>query len=139
DGKLIAYRRDTIENDKELEDYKALLSEHLVRPSKLEIWVMDSDGKNKRQLTNLNAASFAPFISPDNKRVIFSSNYGDPKGREFDLWAIDLDGKNLERITKTPDFDGFPMWTRDGKKLIWASNRFGKERGETNLFVADWK
>jgi Tol biopolymer transport system component len=138
-SKYIVYRRDKIDNDAELKDYKELHAQHLVRPSKLEIWIMDADGKNKRQLTQLNAASFAPFLHPNGKSVIFSTNYGDPRGREFDLWMVDVDGTNLRRITHTPDFDGFPMFSRDGKKLVWAANRNGKVRGETNIFVADWK
>lgn len=138
DSKKIVYRRDRIETDKEMADFKSLLAQHLVRPSKLEIWVMDADGSNKTQVTSLGAASFAPFMHPDGKRIIFSSNYGDPAGREFDLFIIDVDGKNLKRITNTPEFDGFPMFTRDGKKLVWASNRNAKVAGETNLFVADW-
>lgn len=138
DGKLIAYRRDRIDSPEELADFKGLLKENLVRPSKLEIWVMNSDGSNKRQVTNLGCASFAPFIHPDNKRIIFCSNYGDPAGREFNLFMINIDGTGLKQITKTPDFDGFPMFSRDGKKLLFASNRFGTVRGETNVFVADW-
>lgn len=139
DSKKIVYRRDTIESDAELADYKALLKEHLVRPGKLEIWIMDADGKNKRQVTNLGSASFAPFLHPDGKRIIFSSNYGDPRGREFDLFVVNVDSTGLKRVTKSPEFDGFPMFSRDGKKLVWASNRNGKVRGETNIFVADWK
>ncbi|MER3496621.1 MAG: hypothetical protein C4320_07510 [Armatimonadota bacterium] len=100
---------------------------------------MDADGKNKRQITRLGAASFAPFLSPDNRRVIFSSNYGDPAGREFDLFMINVDGTGLERITTSAEFDGFPMWSRDGRKLVWASNRHGSKPHETNLFVADWR
>ena len=138
DSKKIVFRRDLIDNATELEDFKKLHAEHLVRPGKLEIWIMDADGRNKRQVTHLGCASFAPFLHPDGKRIIFASNYGDPKGREFDLWMIDVDGKNLRRITHTPDFDGFPMFSRDGKKLIFASNRNGVVRGETNLFTADW-
>ena len=138
DGSKIAYRRDTLDSPAAIVDYKALLSEHLVRPSKLEIFVMDADGKNNRQVTSLGAASFAPFLSPDNKRVIFSSNVGDPKGREFDILMCDLDGENQERVTTAEGFDGFPMWTKDGKRLIFASNRHGSVPGETNLFVADW-
>jgi len=138
DGKKIVYRRDEIESQKEREDYKALFKQHLVRPGKLEIWIMDADGKNKRQVTRLGAASFAPFLHPDGKRIIFSSNYGDPKGREFDLFIIGIDGKGLKRVTRTPDFDGFPMFTCDGKRLVWASNRNGKVPHETNIFVADW-
>lgn len=139
DSKKIVYRRDSLSTPEQIADYKALLKQHLIRPTKLEIWIMDADGSNKRQVTNLGCASFAPFLHPDGKHIIFSSNYGDPKGREFDLWMINVDGTGLERITHTPEFDGFPMFTRDGKKLIFASNRYGKEKGETNIFVADWK
>ncbi len=139
DSKTIAFRRDVVDNEQELADYRALFKENMVRPGKLEIWVMNADGSGKRQLTNLGSASFAPFIHPDGKQVVFSSNYGDPKGREFDLFVIGIDGKNLRRVTHTPEFDGFPMFSRDGKKIVWASNRFGTTRGETNIFVADWK
>jgi Tol biopolymer transport system component len=139
DGKKIVYRRDTIETEQERVDYRALHAENLVRPGKLEIYIMDADGANKRRVTNLGCASFAPFLHPNNKQIIFSSNYGDPKGREFDLWMINVDGTGLRRVTHTPEFDGFPMFTRDGKRLVWGSNRNGKVRGETNIFVADWK
>ena len=139
DGKKIVYRRDLIESPAELSEYKSLLNEHLVRPSKLEIWIMDADGKNRRQVTKLGCASFAPFIHPNGKQIIFASNYGDPKGREFDIFMINVDGTGLKRITYSPEFDGFPMFSRDGKKLIFGSNRNGKVRGETNIFVADWK
>ncbi|MBL8048615.1 MAG: PD40 domain-containing protein [Chthonomonas sp.] len=138
DSRSIVYRRDAIENDTELSDYRALLAENLVRPGKLEIFMMDASGKNKRQITNLGAASFAPFLHPNNREIIFSSNYGDPKGREFDLFVVNVDGSGLRRITKSGDFDGFPMFTRDGKHLVFASNRNGNVRGETNVFVADW-
>lgn len=139
DSKKIVYRRDTIESEEELSDFRLLLKRNWVRPSRLEIWIMDADGSNKRQVTRLGAASFAPFLHPDGRTIIFTSNYGDPRGREFDLFAIDINGKNLRRVTHAPDFDGFPMFSRDGKKLVWASNRHGTVRGETNIFVADWK
>lgn len=138
DGSKIVYRRDNIQTQKQLDDYRELLKQHLVRPSKLEIWIMDANGGNKRQITRLDCASFAPFLHPDGTRVIFSSNFGDTKGREFELWMIGVDGHRLERITYAPEFDGFPMFTRDGKKLVFASNRHGSRRGETNIFVADW-
>lgn len=139
DSKKIVYRRDSFANQAQIDDYKALLKEHMIRPTKLEIWVMDADGSHKKQVTHLNCASFAPFMHPDGKRIIFSSNYGDPKGREFDIFMINVDGTNLQRVTNTPDFDGFPMFTRDGKRLVFASNRYGAQPHDTNIFVADWK
>jgi Tol biopolymer transport system component len=99
---------------------------------------MDADGSNKRQVTSFGAASFAPYFHPDGRRIIFSSNRHDPKGRDFDLYTVGLDGKDLERITHSPTFDGFPMFSRDGKRLVFASNRNAKARGETNIFIADW-
>ncbi|HEX6903398.1 MAG TPA: M28 family peptidase [Thermoanaerobaculia bacterium] len=122
----------------ELEDYRRLLEKGLVRPSKLEIWVADADGRNARQVTYLDAASFAPSFFPSGDRLLFSTNYGDPKGREFDIWAVNVDGSGLERVTFSPGFDGFPLFSPDGTRLAFASNRNQGAPGETNVFVARW-
>ena len=122
-----------------LDDFKALLAQGLVRPTQLELFVANADGSDAKQVTHLGAAAFGPYFFPSNNRIIFSSNYGDPKGREFDVFAINVDGTGLERITHAPGFDGFPMFSPDGKSLAFASNRASK-RGtwDTNLFVAAW-
>jgi TolB protein len=138
DGKKIVYRASRPEGA-ELEEYKALLKEHLVRPSKLDIYVMNADGSNPVRLTDNGKANFAPFFTPDDKRVIFASNMDDPQKRNFDLYLVNLDGTGLERVTYNDTFDGFPMFSPDGKKLVFASNRNGKAQGETNVFIADWK
>ena len=99
---------------------------------------MDSDGSNKRQVTSNGAANFGPFFHPDGERIIFSSNLHAPDGRNFDLYLINLDGTGLERVTTHPEFDGFPMFTSDGSRLVFASNRHNLQRGDTNVFVAEW-
>ena len=81
---------------------------------------------------------FAPFFHPDGKRIVFSSNYLEPRSGHFDLFTINPDGTGLERITTAQGFDSFPMWSPDGRKLLWASERAGKEAGEINIFIADW-
>ncbi len=138
DGKKIVWRASRPEG-KELAEYQALLKEHLIRPSRLDIYVMDLDGKNVQRLTNNSKANFAPFFTPDDKQVIFSSNMDDPKGRNFDLYLVNLDGTGLERVTFNDTFDGFPMFSPDGKKLVFCSNRNGIATGETNVFMVDWK
>jgi TolB protein len=138
DGKQIVYRAYHPQTEKEKSDYVALLKQNLIRPTVLDIWVMNADGSHKRQVTNLNKASFAPYFFPDGKRIIFSSNYADPKGRDFDLYMIKTDGTGMERLTYNDTFDGFPMFSPDGKKLVFASNRNAKTRGDTNIFIADW-
>lgn len=138
DGKQIVYRAYHPQTQKEKNDYAALLKQNLIRPTVLDIWVMNADGTNKRQVTKLSKASFAPFFFPDGKRVIFSSNVADPRGRDFDLYMIKTDGSGLERITFNNTFDGFPMFSPDGRKLVFASNRNAAKQGDTNIFIADW-
>jgi TolB protein len=138
DGTKIVYRARRPETQEELAEYRSLLAEGLVRPSRMEIWIMNADGSDKRQITRNGAANFAPYFFPDGERIVFSSNMHDPRGRNFDLYAIDVDGTGLTRITFHPDFDAFPMFSSDGRKLLWASNRNAAEPGETNIFGADW-
>ncbi len=124
----------------EQEDYKRLLAQNLVRPTKLELYVANADGSDATQITYLDAASFGPAWAPGDKRIVFSSNHGDPRGREFDIWAIDVQGTRLERITTARGFDGFPLFSPDGKRLAFASNRATPAgQHDTNVFVAEWR
>ncbi len=138
DGKRICYRCLHPEPGPALDDYRALLAQDKVRPSLMEIWVMNADGTDQRQVTELKSASFGPFFHPDGKRIIFSSNYPEPRGREFDLWLVGDDGGGLERVTYAEGFDGFPMWAPDGGTFVFCSNRHQGAPGETNVFVTKW-
>ncbi|MFN8005491.1 MAG: hypothetical protein U0V70_00385 [Terriglobia bacterium] len=138
DNQKIVYRAYHPSDEKALAKYKELLAQNLIEPRELELFVMNADGSNSTQITNNHAANFCPFFHPNGKKIIFSSNVNDPRGRNFDLFLINLDGSGLEQITFNETFDGFPMFSPDGKKLVFASNRNGKVRGETNVFIADW-
>jgi Tol biopolymer transport system component len=138
DGKQIVFRAYHPQTEKAKADYTRLLKQNLVRPTTLEIWVMNADGSNKREVTHNDKANFAPYFFPDGKRILFASNMDDPKGRNFDIYKINVDGTGLERITFNDTFDGFPMFSPDGKKLVFASNRNAKTPGDTNVFIADW-
>ena len=138
DGGLIVYRAYHPETDEERADYLRLLEQNLVRPARMELWVMRADGSDRRQVTHLGGANFAPYFHPDGERIIFASNHTNPRGRDFDLFLVNLDGSGLERVTTYEGFDGFPMFSPDGRQLVFASNRHGSVEGETNVFVADW-
>ncbi len=139
DRKWIVYRAYHPKTEQEIAEYKELLAQNTIRPTTLEIWIMKADGSGKRQLTNLNAASFAPSFFPDGKRIIFATNMGSTGGMgNFELYTINVDGTGLERITYYDGFDGFPMFSPNGKQLVWISHRNGKAPRETNVFIADW-
>src|SRR5208282_2307977 len=57
DGQWIVYRAYHPQTEKEISDYKELLAQNLIRPTSLEIWIMKADGSDKKQITNLGAAS----------------------------------------------------------------------------------
>jgi len=122
----------------ELEEYRQLLKTGLVKPSKLEIFVMDANGSHVRQVTANGKANFAPAFHPDGRRILYSSNALSESGREFDLFLVGKEGGEPERVTFAPGFDGFPMFSPDGAWLVFASNRADPGGHQTNLFVARW-
>lgn len=138
DGEWICWRASRPKGEA-LKDYQELLGQGLIRPAHLEIYVMNLKEKKPIQLTENGAANFGPYFHPGGKHVIFCSNIADPKGRNFDLYMVNIETREVEQITYNPTFDGFPIFSHDGSKLVFASNRNNKIKGETNIFIADWK
>jgi TolB protein len=94
-----------------------------------EIWVMDYDGMNQRQLTHLGTVSLSPRVSPDNSRVAFSS-----LGR--DGWSIRMYSLDLGRLVAFPawgDTTLSPAWSSDGTRLAFSSAR----TGDPDIYVCD--
>ena len=96
-----------------------------------EIWVMDADGGNKRQLTSgTQGGNFTPVESPDGTQIGFSSlrrSVGHPE-----VWVIDADGTNQQRLTTTVVIPGqgdvwslHPSWSPDGERIVYASTSSG--------------
>jgi TolB protein len=104
----------------------------------MELYVARVDGSEMRQVTDLGNANWAPFFTPDGKKILFSSNHASPMGFPFNLFVVNLDGTGLEQVTYDTAFDSFPMFSPDGTKLVWGSNRNNGGTRATNLFVADW-
>ena len=95
-------------------------------PFYLNLWLIDSDGKNRRQLTSGEVQDFAPRWTPDGKKVIFVSN---SRGNQGDVWSINTDGSNLNRIAEIEGDTGqwrtlqYPVLTPDGKGLVFMLYR----------------
>jgi TolB protein len=94
-----------------------------------EIWVMDYDGFNQRQLTHLGTVSLSPRVSPDNSRVAFSS-----LGKTG--WSIRMYSLDLDRLVAFPEWGDTtlsPAWSSDGTKLAFSSAR----TGDPDIYVCD--
>jgi TolB protein len=99
------------------------------RSGNKEIFVMDYDGMNERQLTHLGTLSLSPHVSPDNSRVAFSS-----LGR--DGWSIRMFSLDLNRMVAFPawgDTTLSPAWSSDGTKLAFSSAR----TADPEIYVCD--
>jgi TolB protein len=86
-----------------------------------EIWVMDYDGANQRQVTHQNSISLSPRISPDGSRLAFSSIAKSG-------WEILMYSMELNRLLTFPKVGGMnlsPAWSPDGTKLAFSSSRSG--------------
>jgi Tol biopolymer transport system component len=138
DGRRIVYRSFYPKTEAELAEYRALLAQNLMRPSRAEIFFMNADGSGQTQVTDTGHANWSPFMHPNNRQIVFSSNMHDPERRTFSLYVVNTDGTGLDRVTHGARFDSFPMFSPDGGKILFCSTRNAKEPHEFNIFLADW-
>ena len=123
----------------ELEQYRALLAQGLVRPTALEIFLMNADGTHQRPLTRNGAANFCPTFHPDGRRILYASNAGTAGGREFDLWILDKTGRRAGARHR-----GRRASTASRTSAPTDASSCGPPTGptrrgrETNLFIARW-
>lgn len=144
DGTKIVWRAWYPETQAEKDMWQNCMEDNSIIPMPLDLWIMDSDGSQKKMILKNGATNFCPSWHPDGKRIIFSSNMDDWReelgvfGHNFELYLINSDGTGLERITFNKVFDGFPMFSPDGRRLAFASNRNPEKPRATDIFIADW-
>ena len=139
DGKKLVWRAHRPASAAALGDYRSLLGQNLTTPMKMELFVADAGGRHPLQITTFGCASFAPFFTPDGRKIIFSSNKNRCDSRFFELFLVNTDGTGLEQITHSGGFNSFPVFSPDGKKLLFVSDRSAGQRYEFNIFIADWE
>jgi hypothetical protein len=86
-----------------------------------EIFVMDADGGNARQLTHNDCGDFEPVWLPDGDHIGWSSQlHGNA-----DIFVMDAEGGSLERLTDDEAHDAYPHWSPDGSRVVFCSDRAG--------------
>lgn len=94
----------------------------------MQIWLMNADGSEQRQLTGISGGACQPSWSPDGKQLAFIS----PCTRRQDIYEsssiyiLDLDTSEITSLPSSPEGDFEPAWSPDGKRIAFTSLRTGK-------------
>lgn len=118
DGKRVVFRADRLKNDN------------------LQLFVIDSDGRNERQLTtHCDVVNWAPFWLPDGKSVVFTTSIHGH--HNYEVYLLNLETGAQRRVTYSAGFDGLPVVSRDGKWMMWTSQR--SPAGDSQVFLGEFK
>ena len=89
-----------------------------------DIWSMEQDGKNQKQLTANARANYGPWATPDGRYIVFTST----RARSTrSIWRMDPDGGNLKQLTEGSG-DLYPQSSPDGRWVVFQSTRSGSAR-----------
>jgi TolB protein len=95
-----------------------------------EIWMMDPDGKNQRQITHFNSTSIQPAVAPDGSKIAFTSYArGNPGIFVFSVDPV----RDLRFYNQSASVNSSPSWTPDGKQIVYSSSAGGCCR----IFIAN--
>ncbi len=87
----------------------------------LDLWMMDGDGADQKQLTENSRVNNHPAISPDGRYIVFASD----RAGASNIWRTDIDGGNARQLTRGSGED-HPQCSPDGKWVVYTLLGAGK-------------
>jgi Tol biopolymer transport system component len=96
-----------------------------------EIFTMNADGSEQKQLTANAASDSYPRWSPDGSKIAFSST----RDGNSEIYVMNADGTNPVRLTTSAGSDREPTWSPDGSKIAFSSGRDSADGAGYELYV----
>ena len=98
-----------------------------------DIYIMDTDGKNTKRLTNDGSVNTHPRFSPDSRLIVFESS----RNGNNEIYIMETDGGNQTRLTNNNFMDSYPAFLPDGHRIAFIAHRDMGER--LGIYIMDLK
>jgi tricorn protease-like protein len=86
-----------------------------------DIYSVNLQGKERKQITSSGGINNWPSYSPDGRRIVFGST----RDENYEIYVMNADGSDVRRLTISPTMDVRPEFSPDGKRICFTSNRNG--------------
>ncbi|MEZ6097120.1 MAG: M20/M25/M40 family metallo-hydrolase [Pirellulaceae bacterium] len=134
DGSLIAFASNRRGYSEKLTDEQQKAFE--IDPAyMMDIYIMNADGSNVRQLTDVPGYDGGPFFSHDGKKICwrrFAEN-----GATAEIFTMNIDGSDQKQLTHMNAMSWAPYFHPSGKYLIFNTNKLGFDNFELYIVDAD--
>jgi len=87
------------------------------RSGDYEIYAMDADGSNQKNLTQNPGGDYEAVVSPDGSKIAFTSD----RDGDFEIYVMNADGSNAINITNNTTPDQSPSWSPDGSQIVFIA------------------
>ncbi len=101
----------------------------------MDLYLMDADGSNIRQITHSPGYDGGPFFSADDQMIVWRRF--NPDGNSAEIWTMNADGTNQRQLTDSAMVSWGPYFHPSGQYIIYSSNVLGHANFE--LFMIDVK
>jgi TolB protein len=98
------------------------------------LWIMHTDGKHLRRLSDPRLTAGSPDVSPDGKQVVFNDRQNFPGLSS--IFKMNLQDNTVTRLTSPERNAGLPVFSPDGKKLLFVSDQEASP-GSLDTWVMD--
>lgn len=99
----------------------------------MDLYVMDADGSNVKQLTFSPGYDGGPFYNAEGTKILWRRF--NPDGNSAEIWTMDADGSNQRQLTANGMVNWGPYYHPSGAYIIYSSNVLGHANFE--LFMID--